>query len=130
MKIPNNHNYDTELLVTNDQVANVLNKFWNHLSIVLIKSRKKTYQCFCFGLVTYGDISKTIKNLDTAKSFQQSDILSKILEPNSDYFAGYSCGNINLCILKSMLSPDLKLADVTPQSIKTNQKNLKIIIGQ
>ena len=56
LKIPSNHNYDTDFLVTNDQVA--LNKFRNHPSIIMIKSERKSGQCFSFGTVTYDDILK------------------------------------------------------------------------
>ena len=56
LKIPTNHNYDTDFLVTNDQVA--LNKFRNHPSIIMIKSERKSGQCFSFGTVTYDDILK------------------------------------------------------------------------
>ena len=57
---------------------------------------------------------KNKNNLDTAITFQQYDIPTKILKQNSNYFAGYFCGNINQCVSKSMLPPDLELADVTP----------------
>ena len=41
LKIPTNHNYDTDFLVTNDQVAKALNKFRNHPSIIMIKNKRK-----------------------------------------------------------------------------------------
>ena len=74
-------------------------------------------------------LKKKTNNLDAAKASQQSDVPTKILKQNSDYFAGCFSGNINQCIPKSMFPPDLKLADVTPV-YKINQKILKIIIGQ
>ena len=61
LKIFPNHNYDTDFIVTNDQVTNALNKFRNHPSIVMIKSKIKIDQCFSFGPVTYDDILKKIK---------------------------------------------------------------------
>ena len=67
---------------------------------------------------------KKNNNLDIAKTFQQSDIPTKIVKQNSDYFTGYFCGNINQCISKSMFPPDLKLADVTPV-YKNKSKNSK-----
>ena len=90
--------------------------FKNHPSIILIKNKRKTDQCFSFGPVTFVDTLKKKKknNLVTAITFQQSDIPTKILKQNSNYFAGYFCGNINQCVSKSMLPPDLELADVTP----------------
>ena len=80
----------------------------------MIKNKRKIDQCFSFGPVTYDDILRKTNNLDMAKASQQSDIPTKTLKQNSDYFAGYFCGNINQCISKSMFLPDLKLADVTP----------------
>ena len=46
LKIPTNHNYDTDFLVTNDQVTNALNKFRNHPSIIMIKTREKPINAF------------------------------------------------------------------------------------
>ena len=63
-------------------------------------------------------------NLDTTKASQQTDVPTKILKQNSEYFTGYLCGNINQCISKSMFPPDLKLADVTPV-YKNKSKNSK-----
>ena len=54
----------------------------------MIKNKRKADQCFSFGPVTYEDILKKTNNLDTAKASQQSDIPTKILKQNSDYFAG------------------------------------------
>ena len=124
LKIPINHNYDSDLLVTNDQVANALNKFRDHPSIIMIKNKRKAYQGFSFGSVTYDDILKKTNNLATAKASQQSDVPTKILKQNSDYFAGYFCGNINQYNLISVFPPDLKLADVTPV-YKNKSKNSK-----
>ena len=122
MKIPYNHNYDTDFRVTNDQVTNALKKFRNHPSIVMTKSKRKIDQCFSFGPVTYDDKLKKTNNLDTAKASQQSDIPTKILKQNSDYFAEYFCGNISRYISKSMFLPDLKLADVAPVFKKKSKK--------
>ena len=62
LKIPTNHNNDTDFLVSNDQVASALNKFRSHSSIVMnnrkTKNNRKTDQCFSFGPVTYHDILK------------------------------------------------------------------------
>ena len=55
-----------------------------------------------------------MKTLDNGKGSQQSDILTKALKQNSDYFVKYFYENINQCILKSISPSDLKLADVTP----------------
>ena len=46
LKVPINHNYHIDFLVTNEQVVNALNKFRNHRSIIMIKNKRKTDQCF------------------------------------------------------------------------------------
>ena len=65
-----------------------------------------------------------INTLDTSKASQQSDISTKILKQNSDYFVEYFYENINQCISKSIFQSDLKLADVTPV-YKKKLKNFK-----
>ena len=61
LKISSDLNCDTEFIVTNDQVTNALNKFRNHPSIVMINSKRKIYQSFYFGPVTYDYIYKKNK---------------------------------------------------------------------
>ena len=46
------HGYDNDFIATNDQVANAVNKFRNHSSIIMIKNKKKNEQSFSFGPVT------------------------------------------------------------------------------
>ena len=67
---------------------------------------------------------KIVNIVDTAKASQQSDIPTKILKQNSDYFAEYFYENINQCISKSIFPSDLKLADETPV-YKMKSKNTK-----
>ena len=67
---------------------------------------------------------KIVNTLVTAKASQQSDIPTKILKQNSDYFAEYFYENINQFISKSIFPSDLKLADVTPV-YKKKSKNSK-----
>ena len=124
MKISTDHGYDNDFIATDDQVTNAVNKFRNHSSIIMIKNKKKNDQSFSFGPVTYDDVLKKVNTLDTAKASQQSDIPTKILKQNSDYFAEYFYENINQCISKSVFPSDLKLADVTPV-YKKKSKNSK-----
>ena len=114
MKISTDHGYDNDFIATDDQVTNAVNKFRNHSSIIMIKNKKVADQSFSFGPVTYDNVLKIVNTLDTAKASQQSDIPTKILKQNSDYFAEYFYDNINQCISKSIFPSDLKLADVTP----------------
>ena len=124
LKIFTDHGYDNDFIATDDQVVNAVNKFRNHSSIIMIKNKKKNDQSFSFGPVTYDDVLKKVNTLDTAKVSQQSDIPTKIVKQNSDYFAEYFYENINQCISKSVLPSDLKLADVTPV-YKKKSKNSK-----
>ena len=92
------------------------------------KSKKKNDQSFSFGLVTYDDVLKKVKTLNTAKASQQFDIQTKILKQNLDYFAEYFYENINQCILKSIFPSDLKLVDVTPvynKKLKNSKDNYR-----
>ena len=124
LKISTDHGYDNDFIATDDQVTNAVNKFRNHSSIIMIKNKKVADQSFSFGPVTYDDVLKIVNTLDIAKASQQSDIPTKILKQNSDYFAEYFYENINQCISKSIFPSDLKLADVTPV-YKKKSKNSK-----
>ena len=79
--------------------------------------------------LTYDDVLKKVNTLHTAKATQQSDIPTKTLKQNSDYFAEYFYENMNQCISKSVFPSDLKLVDVTPV-YKKSRKTPKITIGQ
>ena len=98
MRIFTDHGYDNDYIATDDQVGNAVNKFRNHSSIIMIKNKKVTHQSFSFGPVTYDDVLKIVNTLDTAKASQQSDIPTKILKQNSDYFAEYFYENIKINI--------------------------------
>ena len=67
---------------------------------------------------------KKVNTLDAAKASQKSDIPTKILKQNSDYFPEYFYENINQCISKLIFPSDLKLTDVTP-FYKMKSKNFK-----
>ena len=71
---------------------------------------------------------KIVNTLNTTKVSQQSDIPTKILKQNSDYFAEYLYENINQCISKSIFPSDLKLADVTlvyKKKLKNSKDNYR-----
>ena len=68
MKIPTNHGYDNDFPVIDDQIANAVNKARNHPRIIMIRNKKKNDQIFSFGPVTYDDVLKRVKALDTTKA--------------------------------------------------------------
>ena len=89
LKISTDRGYDNDFIATDYQVTNAVNKLRNHSSIIMIKNKEKNDQSFSFGPITYDDVLKKVNTLDTAKASQQSDIPTKILKQNSDYFAEY-----------------------------------------
>ena len=55
------------------------------------------------------------------KASQQSDIPTKILIENSEYFSPYCHKNINYCLEQSTFPHDLKSADVAPMYKKKSK---------
>ena len=121
------NNIDHDFTETDALVLNAINKFKNHPSIIMIKRKNNPCGNFSFSSVKCDDILKKAKNLDTAKASQKSDIPTKILKANCEFFAQYFCENINYCICHSILPSNLKSADVTPiykKKIKKIQRKL------
>ena len=114
LKIPNNHNCDMDFQKTDDPVLNAINKYRYHSSIVMINSKIEPESIFSFTTVQYEDVLRKTKNLNVSKASQQSDIPTKILIKNSEYFSLYFHKNINYCLEQSIFPHDLKLADVAP----------------
>ena len=108
------------MILISSRLTNSLNKFRNHPSIIMIRTRKKWSKFFCWS----SNLWCIEKVPDTAKEHQQSDIATKILKQNSNYFVEYFYQNMNQSISKSIFPSDLKLADVTPV-YKKNSKNPK-----
>ena len=126
LKISMENNFDTEFVKTENPVLNAVNKYKNHPSVIMIKEKIKPIEKFSFFPVQYDDVLRKIRNIDPSKSSQQTDIPTKILNYNSEYFAGYFHENINFCFENSCLPSDLKFADVTP-AYKKKSKNSKDI---
>ena len=130
LKISPKENYETDVGNDNEPILNYINKFKNHPSIKVIKSRKKEEQTFTFSYVSYEEVLNEIRKLQTTKTTQQNDIPTKILKENSEVFARYFHKNINFCIENSIFPSDLKVADVTPafkKKSKTSKDNYRPI---
>ena len=117
--------YKTDLGNDNEPILNYINKFKNHPSIKVIKSRKKEEQTFTFNYVSYEEVLNEIRKLQTATTIQQNDIPTKILKNKSEVFPRYFHENIHFCIENSIFPSDLKVVDVTQLS-KSNQRLQKI----
>ena len=115
--------HKSSFIVTTHQIRKAPNKFINHISFVMRKNKKKINGWnFSFRTVTYYKILKKI--FDTAKAYQKSDIQTRILKNNWEYFAIYFYWNINQCISQSKIPSDFQLTDVTP-FYKKEIKNLE-----
>ena len=71
LKISTKENYETDVRNDDEPVLNYINKFKNHLSIKIIKSRKKEEQTFTFNYVSYEEVLNEIRKLQTATTTQQ-----------------------------------------------------------
>ena len=80
----------------------------------MINSKIEPESTFSFTTVQYDDVLRKTKNLNVSKPSKQSDIPTKILIENSEYFSLYFHKNINYCLKQSIFPHDLKLADVAP----------------
>ena len=90
----------------------------------MTKSKIDKQLKFSFTTVQHEDILKKIKSSKVSKASQQSDIPTRILIDNSEYFASYFHENISYCLGESLLFPhDLKLADVTPAYKKKSRSS-------
>ena len=63
VKISPKENYETDAGNDDKPILNYINKFKNHLSIKIIKSRKKEEQTFTF--VSYEEVLNKIRKLQT-----------------------------------------------------------------
>ena len=68
LKISPKENYETDVGNDNKSILNYINKFKNHPSIKVIKSRKKEEQTFTFSYVSYVEVVNEIRKLQTTKT--------------------------------------------------------------
>ena len=105
LKISIENDFDTNFLKTEDPVLNSIIKCKNHPSVIIIKEKNKLSEKFSFSPAQYNDIFKISKH---------TDISTKILKQNSEYFAEYFYNNTNVRIQNSDFPSELKSVDVTP----------------
>ena len=126
-------NYETDGRNDNEPILSYINKFKNHPSIKVIKSRKKEEQTFTFSYASYEEALDEIRKLQTTKTTQRNEIPTKILKKNSEVFPRHFHKNIKLCIKNSIFPFDLKAANVTPafkkksKSSKDNYRPISIL---
>ena len=97
-------------------------------SITYIKSKSFDAN-FTFRDTSSNEFINLIKTLNVKKVAQKSDIPTKIVELNADFFGNFICKNFNYCLRKGELPCVLKHADVIPV-LKKEIKSNKVIIDQ
>ena len=121
LKVPNNTLTPNENI--DDPILAAICKYQNHPSIKIIKE-KHCNDKFSFSNVTIDCIKSEIKNLNTQKATQESDIPTKIIKEHIDIFSQFLNQTVNNTINFSDYPSNLKNADVTP-AYKKDSRNDK-----
>ena len=108
----------------NGSVLEVIDYYKYHPSVLAISSHMKKSVSFNFNSLERNDILNEINNLDISKSTQSTDIPTKIIKENREFFADYLLSCFNNSISNSHFPTILKNAEVTP-IFKKGSKNLK-----
>ena len=124
VKISPWENYEVKTGNDSEPALNYINKFRNLPSTKLIKSRKKEEEPLAFNYVSDEEVFNEVRNLQSEKTAQQKNVLTKILKENSEIFAKYYYENICFLLWKLNFFSDLKLANVTT-SFNITSKTLK-----
>ena len=86
---------------------------------------KKKYKDpnFSFSSVTSSNLENELKGLGSSKSVHETDILTKLLKENMDFFSRFLLNYYNDIIDSSSFPNRLKLANITPVHKKDTRKN-------
>ena len=96
-----------------DPILKILDKYNDHPSIKLIKA-KNSCKVFKFCQIDIEEVQKTFQSLDPKKATQKDDIKTNLLKKNVEFFAKYTCDDINDSIRYSKFPNKLKQADIVP----------------
>ena len=111
-----------------DPVINAIIKCRNCSGIIPIK-KSCTNSKFSFWFIEKKDILKEIKNLWVNKATRDSDVRTKLIKNNLDFFADFIFSNLNDSLGQSMFPILMKLENIT-SGRKRARKHQKITIGQ
>ena len=101
-------------------ILKILDKYKDHPSIKLIKAKDNS-QVFKFRQIDIEEVKKTFQSLDPKKAAQKDDIKTNLLKKNVDFFAKYTCDDINDSIRSSKFPNELKQADIVPAHKKKSK---------
>ena len=93
--IPVYDNFDLIIENVKDPAFKAILKYKNYPSIYAIRNTLKN-SIFCFKEVTIEEIEKEINRLSSKKAYQNSDIPTRIVKENADFFADFLCKSINV----------------------------------
>ena len=97
-----------------DPVARAVEKYKNHPSIRLMKENyRNTKSTFHSENVSAKEIEKELKNLLSSKAAQDSDIPTKVIKDNNDFFTPVLLEVFNTSSALGMLPSSMKLANIT-----------------
>ena len=115
-----------------DPVLKAIQKYKKHPSVEAIAGLYKNDN-FILEEVSYEEMLHEIKQLDTRKACQDTDVPSKIVKMNSDIFADFLHQNFNHVIATSVFPQNFKNANVTPvfkkgdRNSETNYRPVSIL---
>ena len=100
LNIPINEELLSDTTGIEDPIMKAIKKYENHPSIIEIKKNFTSHSNFSFQNPSMMDIEKQVRNLDSEKTSQKSDIPTKLLkEIFSTIFSQFIHTNINSCLL-------------------------------
>ena len=88
-------------------------QYEDHPSIQLIKAKNNS-KVYKFSQIHIKEVTKSFQSLDLKKAAQKDNITTSLLTKNVDFFAKYTCGDINDSLISSKLPNKLKQADIVP----------------
>ena len=91
--------------VNYDFIANAVEKFKNHPSILLIKSKVSVDNMFSFAPITIDVMEREIKRLNTHKPTTFNNIPAKLLVNNFDIYAHQLYVTFSTILLKMLFFP-------------------------
>ena len=125
--------YDFSYNPNIDYISNIINKFKNHPSILMIKKNIRTDEPFNITPVNAETIEKRISSLDKKKSTPLNNIPTNIIVDNKDIFSPIITKIYNSSCSLSIFPDDLKYAEVTPvfkkedRTLKSNYRPISLL---
>ena len=120
LNMPTNQEFERSVIQENDPLLRIIEKYQNHPSAQLIKSKNKL-RSLKFRETNTNEVKRYINSLDPKKASQKGDMNTTILKENDYFFAEYICNDINASILNPKSHNELKEADIIPAHKKKSK---------